>query len=146
MHKCSSPLLSRFQIIKRETNNQKRKELNKLEDYTKENQNLSQLIYVDINDNFKKYLDQNSSLYNNIFLKYVPSNNDLRSWLENYENNIKSKGFNFGSEKEKIKITTFFAGSPDEQTVEIPKYVTESSTKSKEEVVDQVIKYSSLVQ
>ena len=122
-----------------------KKSSNKLEDYIKENQNLSQLIYTNINDNFKKYLDQNSSLYNNIFLKYVPSNNDLYSWLGNYENNIlKNKGFNFGSEKEKIEIKTFFAGSADKQTVEIPKYVTESSTKNKEEVVDQVIKYGFL--
>ena len=121
-----------------------KKSSNKLEDYIKENQNLSQLIYVNINDSFKKYLDQNSSLYNNIFLKYVPNNNDLHSWLRNYENNIKNKGFNFGNEKEKIEITTFFAGSPDTQTVEIPKYVTESSTKNKEEVVDQVIKYGFL--
>lgn len=122
-----------------------KKSSNKLEDYIKENQNLSQLIYVNINDSFKKYLDQNSSLYNNIFLKYVPNNNDLRSWLGNYENNIlKNKGFNFGSEKEKTEITTFFAGSADNQTVEIPKYVTESSTKNKEEVVDQVIKYGFL--
>ena len=122
-----------------------KKSSNKLEDYIKENQNLSQLIYTNINDNFKKYLDQNSLLYNNIFLKYVPSNNDLCSWLGNYENNIlKNKGFNFGSEKEKIEITTFFAGSVDKQTVEIPKYVTESSTKNKEEVVDQVIKYGFL--
>ena len=122
-----------------------KKSSNKLEDYIKENQNLSQLIYTNINDNFKKYLDQNSLLYNNIFLKYVPSNNDLCSWLGNYENNIlKNKGFNFGSEKEKIEITTFFAGSADKQTVEIPKYVTESSTKNKEEVVDQVIKYGFL--
>ena len=121
-----------------------KKSSNKLEDYIKENQNLSQLIYTNINDNFKKYLDQNSSLYNNIFLKYVPSNNDLCSWLGNYENNIlKNKGFNFGSEKEKIEIPTF-AGSVDKQTVEIPKYVTESSTKNKEEVVDQVIKYGFL--
>ena len=121
-----------------------KKSSNKLEDYIKENQNLSQLIYVNINDSFKKYLDQNSSLYNNIFLKYVPNNNDLHSWLRNYENNIKNKGFNFGNEKEKIEITTFFAGSPDTQTVEIPKYVTETSTKNKEEVVDQVIKYGFL--
>ena len=121
-----------------------KKSSNKLEDYIKENQNLSQLIYVNINDSFKKYLDQNSSLYNNIFLKYIPNNNDLHSWLRNYENNIKNKGFNFGNEKEKIEITTFFAGSPDAQTVEIPKYVTESSTKNKEEVVDQVIKYGFL--
>ena len=122
-----------------------KKSSNKLEDYIKENQNLSQLIYVNINDSFKKYLDQNSSLYNNIFLKYVPSNNDLYSWLSNYENNIlKNKGFNFGSEEEKIEIITFFAGSSDKQTVEIPKYVTESSTKNKEEVVDQVIKYGFL--
>ena len=122
-----------------------KKSSNKLEDYIKENQNLSQLIYTNINDNFKKYLDQNSLLYNNIFLKYVPSNNDLCSWLGNYENNIlKNKGFNFGSEKEKIEITTFFAGSADKQTVEIPKYVAESSTKNKEEVVDQVIKYGFL--
>ena len=122
-----------------------KKSSNKLEDYIKENQNLSQLIYVDINDSFKKYLDQNSSLYNNIFLKYVPSINDLYSWLSNYENNIlKNKGFNFGSEEEKIEIITFFAGSPDKQTIEIPKYVTESSTKNKEEVVDQVIKYGFL--
>ena len=122
-----------------------KKSSNKLEDYIKENQNLSQLIYININDNFKKYLDQNSSLYNNIFLKYVPSNNDLYSWLKKYENSVlKNKGFNFGSEKEKIKITTFFAGSIDKQTVEIPKYVTESSTKNKEEIVDQVIKYGFL--
>ena len=122
-----------------------KKSSNKLEDYIKENQNLSQLIYTNINDNFKKYLDQNSSLYNNIFLKYVPSNNDLYSWLKKYENSVlKNKGFNFGSEKEKIEITTFFAGSADKQTVEIPKYVTESSTKNKEEVVDQVIKYGFL--
>ena len=121
-----------------------KKSSNKLEDYIKENQNLSQLIYVNINDSFKKYLDQNSSLYNNIFLKYVPNNIDLHSWLRNYENNIKNKGFNFGNEKEKIEITTFFAGSPDTQTVEIPKYVTETSTKNKEEVVDQVIKYGFL--
>ena len=122
-----------------------KKSSNKLEDYIKENQNLSQLIYININDDFKKYLDQNSSLYNNIFLKYVPSNNDLYSWLKKYENSVlKNKGFNFGSEKEKIEITTFFAGSVDKQTVEIPKYVTESSTKNKEEVVDQVIKYGFL--
>lgn len=122
-----------------------KKSSNKLEDYIKENQNLSQLIYININDDFKKYLDQNSSLYNNIFLKYVPTNNDLYSWLKKYENSVlKNKGFNFGSEKEKIKITTFFAGSIDKQTVEIPKYVTESSTKNKEEIVDQVIKYGFL--
>ena len=122
-----------------------KKSSNKLEDYIKENQNLSQLIYVNINDSFKKYLDQNSSLYNNIFLKYVPSNNDLYSWLSNYENNIlKNKGFNFGNEEEKVEITTFFAGSPCNQTIEIPKYVKESSTKNKEEVVDQVIKYGFL--
>ena len=122
-----------------------KKSSNKLADYIKESENLSQLIYVNINDSFKKYLDQNSSLYNNIFLKYVPSNNDLYSWLSNYENNIlKNKGFNFGNEEEKVEITTFFAGSPCNQTVEIPKYVTESSTKNKEEVVDQVIKYGFL--
>ena len=120
-----------------------KKSSNKLEDYIKENQNLSQLIYVDINDGFKKYLDQNSSLYNNIFLKYVPSNNDLYSWLKKYEETLKNKGFNFGSEKEKIEITTFL-GSTDKQTIEIPKYVKESSTKNKEEVVDQVIKYGFL--
>lgn len=121
-----------------------KKSSNKLEDYIKENQNLSQLIYVDINDGFKKYLDQNSSLYNNIFLKYVPNTNDLKLWLKNYEEALKNKGFDFGSEKEKIEITTFFAGSADKQTTEIPKYVTESSTKNKEEVVDQVIKYGFL--
>ena len=131
-------------LIKFPDGNYIKKSSNKLEDYIKENQNLSQLIYVNINDSFKKYLDQNSSLYNNIFLKYVPNNNDLHSWLRNYENNIKNKGFNFGNEKEKIEITTFFAGLPDAQTVEIPKYVTESSTKNKEEVVDQVIKYGFL--
>ena len=121
-----------------------KKSSNKLEDYIKENQNLSQLIYVDINDDFKKYLDQNSSLYNNIFLKYVPNTNDLKLWLKNYEKALKNKGFNFGSEKEKIEITTFFAGLIYNQTIEIPKYVTESSTKNKEEVVDQVIKYGFL--
>ena len=121
-----------------------KKSSNKLEDYIKENQNLSQLIYVDINDGFKKYLDQNSSLYNNIFLKYVPNTNDLKLWLKNYEEALKNKGFDFGSEKEKIEITTFFAGSADKQTTEIPKYVTESSAKNKEEVVDQVIKYGFL--
>ena len=132
-------------IIKFPDDNYIKKSSNKLEDYIKENQNLSQFIYVNINDSFKKYLDQNSSLYNNIFLKYVPSNNDLYSWLSNYENNVlKNKGFNFGSEEKKIEITTFFAGSPCNQTVEIPKYVTESSTKNKEEVVDQVIKYGFL--
>lgn len=121
-----------------------KKSSNKLEDYIKENQNLSQLIDVDINDGFKKYLDQNSSLYNNIFLKYVPNTNDLKLWLKNYEETLKNKGFDFGSEKEKKEITTFFAGSADKQTVEIPKYVKESSTKNKEEVVDQVIKYGFL--
>ena len=121
-----------------------KKSSNKLEDYIKENQNLSQLIYVDINDGFKKYLDQNSSLYNNIFLKYVPNTNDLKLWLKNYEEVLKNKGFDFGSEKEKIEITTFFAGSADKQTIEIPKYIKESSTKNKEEVVDQVIKYGFL--
>lgn len=121
-----------------------KKSSNKLEDYIKENQNLSQLIYVDINDGFKKYLDQNSSLYNNIFLKYVPNTNDLKLWLKNYEEALKNKGFDFGSEKVKIEITTFFAGSADKQTTEIPKYVTESSTKNKEEIVDQVIKYGFL--
>ena len=121
-----------------------KKSSNKLEDYIKENQNLSQLIYVNINDDFKKYLDQNSSLYNNIFLKYVPNTNDLKLWLKNYEEALKNKGFDFGSEKEKIEITTFFAGSADKQTTEIPKYVKESSTKNKEEVVDQVIKYGFL--
>lgn len=121
-----------------------KKSSNKLEDYIKENQNLSQLIYVDINDGFKKYLDQNSSLYNNIFLKYVPNTNDLKLWLKNYEEALKNKGFDFGSEKEKIEITTFFAGSADKQTTEIPKYVKESNTKNKEEVVDQVIKYGFL--
>lgn len=121
-----------------------KKSSNKLEDYIKENQNLSQLIYVNINDGFKKYLDQNSSLYNNIFLKYVPNTNDLKLWLKNYEEALKNKGFDFGSEKQTVEITTFFAGSADKQTVEIPKYVKESSTKNKEEVVDQVIKYGFL--
>lgn len=122
-----------------------KKSSNLLEDYIKENQSLSQLIYVDINDGFKKYLDQNSSLYNNIFLKYVPDIFDLQIWLKEYEKDVlKNKGFEFSSEKEKIEITTFFAGLADKQITEIPKYIKESSTKNKEEIVDQVIKYGFL--
>ena len=119
-----------------------------LEIYTTKEPKLSNLVNIngsiEISSKFGNYLNENSSLYNNIFLKYVPSINDLQTWLGNYENNIlKNKGFEFGSEKEKIEMPIFL-GSVDNQTVEIPKYVTESSTKNKEEVVDQVIKYGFL--
>ena len=119
-----------------------------LEIYTVKEPKLSKLVNIndsiEVSSKFGNYLNENSSLYNNIFLKYVPSINDLQTWLKNYENSVlKNKGFEFGSEKEKIEIPTFL-GSPDTQTVEIPKYVTESSTKNKEEVVDQVIKYGFL--
>ena len=119
-----------------------------LEIYTTKEPKLSNLVNIngsiEISSNFGNYLNENSSLYNNIFLKYVPSINDLQTWLGNYENNIlKNKGFGFGSEKEKIEMPIFL-GSIDNQTIEIPKYVTETSTKNKEEVVDQVIKYGFL--
>lgn len=121
-----------------------------LEIYTIKEPKLSKLVNIngsiEVSSEFGKYLDENnnSARYNNIFLKYVPSINDLQTWLKNYENSVlKNKGFEFGSEKEKIEIPTFL-GSADEQTIEIPKYVKESSTKNKEEVVDQVIKYGFL--
>lgn len=119
-----------------------------LEIYTVKEPKLSKLVNIndsiEISSKFGNYLNENSSLYNNIFLKYVPSINDLQTWLKNYENSVlKNKGFEFGSEKEKIEIPTFL-GSADKQTIEIPKYVTESSTKNKEEVVDQIIKYGFL--
>lgn len=121
-----------------------------LEIYTVKEPKLSKLVNIngsiEVSSKFGKYLDENnnSARYNNIFLKYVPSINDLQTWLKNYENSVlKNKGFEFGSEKEKIEIPTFL-GSADKQTVEIPKYVKESSTKNKEEVVDQVIKYGFL--
>ena len=119
-----------------------------LEIYTVKEPKLSKLVningFIEVSSKFGNYLNENSLLYNNIFLKYVPSINDLQTWLKNYENSVlKNKGFEFGSEKEKIEIPTF-AGSVDKQTVEIPKYVTESSTKNKEEIVDQVIKYGFL--
>lgn len=119
-----------------------------LEIYTVKEPKLSKLVNIndsiEVSSKFGNYLNENSLLYNNIFLKYVPSINDLQTWLKNYENSVlKNKGFEFGSVKEKIEIPTFL-GSPDTQTVEIPKYVTESSTKNKEEVVDQVIKYGFL--
>lgn len=119
-----------------------------LEIYTTKEPKLSNLVNIngsiEISSKFGNYLNENSLLYNNIFLKYVPSINDLQTWLGNYENNIlKNKGFEFGSEKEKIEMPIFL-GSIDNQTVEIPKCVTESSTKNKEEVVDQVIKYGFL--
>ena len=119
-----------------------------LEIYTTKEPKLSNLVNIngsiEISSKFGNYLNENSSLYNNIFLKYVPSINDLQTWLGNYENNIlKNKGFGFGSEKEKIEMPIFL-GSIDNQTIEIPKYVTETSTKNKEEVVDQVIKYGFL--
>ena len=121
-----------------------------LEIYTIKEPKLSKLVNIngsiEVSSKFGKYLDENnnSAYYNDIFLKYVPSINDLQTWLKNYEDSVlKNKGFEFGSEKEKIEIPTFL-GSPDTQTVEIPKYVTESSTKNKEEVVDQVIKYGFL--
>lgn len=121
---------------------------NKIETYVKKTPKLSQLVtfnpFVKIPDGFDKYLDQNSSLYNNIFFKYVPDIFDLQIWLKEYEKDVlKNKGFEFGSEKEKIEIPTFL-GSTHKQIVEIPKYVTESSTKNKEEIVDQVIKYGFL--
>lgn len=121
-----------------------------LEIYTVKEPKLSKLVNIngsiEVSSKFDKYLDENnnSARYNNIFLKYVPSINDLQTWLKNYENSVlKNKGFEFGSEKEKIEIPTFL-GSADKQIVEIPKYVKESSTKNKEEVVDQVIKYGFL--
>ena len=86
-------------------------------------------------------------MYNNIFLKYVPNISDLQIWLKEYEKDVlKNKGFEFSSEKEKIEIMTLtgVGTSLSKQTVEIPKYVKESSTKNKEEVVDQVIKYGFL--
>lgn len=121
-----------------------------LEIYTIKEPKLSKLVNIngsiEVSSEFGKYLDENnnSARYNNIFLKYVPSINDLQVWLKNYEDGIlKNKGFEFGSEKEKIEIPAFL-GSVDKQTIEIPKYVKESSTKNKEEVVDQVIKYGFL--
>ena len=123
----------------------------KVETYVKKTPKLSQLVtfnpFVKIPDGFDKYLDQNSSLYNNIFLKYVPDISDLQIWLKEYEKDVlKNKGFEFSSEKEKIEIMTLtgVGTSLSKQTIEIPKYVKESSTKNKEEVVDQVIKYGFL--
>lgn len=122
----------------------------KIETYVKKTPKLSQFVtfnpFVKIPDGFDKYLDQNSSLYNNIFLKYVPDISDLQIWLKEYEDVLKNKGFEFSSEKEKIEIMTLtgVGTSLSKQTVEIPKYVTESSTKNKEEIVDQVIKYGFL--
>lgn len=123
----------------------------KIETYVKKTPRLSQLVtfnpFVKIPDGFDKYLDQNSSLYNNIFLKYVPDISDLQIWLKEYEKDIlKNKGFEFSSEKEKIEIMTLtgVGTSLSKQTTEIPKYVKESNTKNKEEVVDQVIKYGFL--
>ena len=123
----------------------------KIETYVKKTPKLSQLVtfnpFVKIPDGFGKYLNQNSSLYNNIFLKYVPDISDLQIWLEEYEKDVlKNKGFEFSSEKEKIEIMTLtgVGTSLSKQTTEIPKYVTESSTKNKEEIVDQVIKYGFL--
>ena len=86
-------------------------------------------------------------MYNNIFLKYVPDISDLQIWLKEYEKDVlKNKGFEFSSEKQTIEIMTLtgVGTSLSKQTIEIPKYVTESSTKNKEEVVDQVIKYGFL--
>ena len=121
-----------------------------LEIYTIKEPKLSKLVNIngsiEVSSEFGKYLDENnnSAYYNDIFLKYVPSINDLQTWLKNYEDSVlKNKGFEFSSEKEKIEIPIFL-GSTDKQTVEIPKYVKESSTKNKEEVVDQVIKYGFL--
>ena len=121
-----------------------------LEIYTVKEPKLSKLVNIngsiEVSSKFGKYLDENnnSAYYNDIFLKYVPSINDLQTWLKNYEDNVlKNKGFEFGSEKEKIEIPIFL-GSADKQTIEIPKYIKESSTKNKEEVVDQVIKYGFL--
>ena len=138
-------------IIDFPTGNYINSSLNKsLEIYTIKEPKLSKLVNIngsiEVSSEFGKYLDENnnSAYYNDIFLKYVPSINDLQTWLKNYENSVlKNKGFEFGSEKEKIEIPIFL-GSADKQTVEIPKYVTESSTKNKEEVVDQVIKYGFL--
>ena len=124
-----------------------------LEIYTIKEPKLSKLVNIngsiEVSSEFGKYLDENnnSAYYNDIFLKYVPSINDLQTWLKNYEDSVlKNKGFEFSSEKEKIEIMTL-AGvgtSLSKQTIEIPKYVTETSTKNKEEVVDQVIKYGFL--
>ena len=138
-------------IIGFPTGNYINSSLNKsLEIYTIKEPKLSKLVNIngsiEVSSEFGKYLDENnnSAYYNDIFLKYVPSINDLQTWLKNYENSVlKNKGFEFGSEKEKIEIPIFL-GSADKQTIEIPKYVTESSTKNKEEVVDQVIKYGFL--
>lgn len=121
-----------------------------LEIYTVKEPKLSKLVningFIEVSSKFGNYLNENnnSARYNNIFLKYVPSINDLQTWLKNYEDSVlKNKGFEFGSEKEKIEIPTFL-GSTDKQIVEIPKYIKESSTKNKEEIVDQVIKYGFL--
>lgn len=138
-------------IIDFPTGNYINSSLNKsLEIYTIKEPKLSKLVningFIEVSSEFGKYLDENnnSARYNDIFLKYVPSINDLQVWLKNYEDSIlKNKGFEFGSEKEKIEIPAFL-GSVDKQTVEIPKYVKESSTKNKEEIVDQVIKYGFL--
>ena len=138
-------------IIDFPTGNYINSSLNKsLEIYTIKEPKLSKLVNIngsiEVSSEFGKYLDENnnSAYYNDIFLKYVPSINDLQTWLSNYENSVlKNKGFEFGSEKEKIEIPIFL-GSADKQIVEIPKYVKESNTKNKEEVVDQVIKYGFL--
>ena len=123
---------------------------NALKEYTNKYSKLSDIVNFkisDIPDSFKDYLNRNTAYYNDIILKYVPDNNEIRTWIKKYEDTLEDKGFKFGSEKEKIETLVYYGNagtSLDKQIVEIPKYVTESSTKNKEEVVDQVIKYGFL--
>ena len=123
---------------------------NSLKEYTNKYSKLSDIVNFkisDIPDSFKDYLNRNTAYYNDIILKYVPDNNEIRTWIKKYEDTLEDKGFKFGSEKEKIETLVYYGNagtSLDKQTVEIPKYVTESSTKNKEEVIDQVIKYGFL--
>ena len=123
---------------------------NALKEYTNKYSKLSDIVNFkisDIPDSFKDYLNRNTAYYNDIILKYVPDNNEIRTWIKKYEDTLEDKGFKFGSEKEKLETLVYYGNagtSLDKQIVEIPKYVTESSTKNKEEVVDQVIKYGFL--
>ena len=125
---------------------------NALKEYTNEYLKLSDIANfrtndVQVTDSFKDYLNRNTAYYNDIILKYVPDNNEIKTWIKKYEDTLEDKGFKFGGEKEKIEVLVYYGNagtSLERQTIEIPKYVTESSTKNKEEVVDQIIKYGFL--
>lgn len=125
---------------------------NILKEYTNEYSKLSDIVNlntsnVHVPDSFKDYLNRNTAYYNDIILKYVPDNNEIKTWIKKYEDTLEDKGFKFDGEKEKIEVSIYYGNagtSLENQTIEIPKYVTESNTKNKEEIVDQVIKYGFL--